>query len=643
MKMSSSSRSSSGNGSKGRKKISTNNLSGSGRAPPPSKKPPPPVLLPHPASGDQEDSSASSSSDRDTTIPDVPHGEDSVSEPGPKQPKDDKEKKIRLSNKKGNRTQIIVLKTTGSKAKKSVSKLALKGKEEDESVEADDEKEEEADDSEEADDEMEDDEDDEDESDCDSEGFEVPAEIEKDELLSQKFEGIKKDIHDDLPTMTEILTTPMRKKSRKVLFEWYHIYQNIMPCSEERMEIRNMIKRLFGEYKKEYRQFKTHRQEILAFEKTDKRENSILDMEYDIIRLETSPENKMVIYRKFKEMREKSEEERDDEYYKLKQWIQWALRVPYDRTKEFPILKTDPGALTGFLKTLRKELDVALYGMNDVKDQIMLFVHHKMIHPEMKGCSLGLVGEPGVGKTSIARCLAKVMEFPFEQISFGGIRTTEHLKGFDYTYVGSQPGEIVKCLSRMKYKNGILFLDEYEKVSENPDINAFLLHMTDFSQNHQFRDNYLCDLSLDLSCLWLIYSMNQVPSDKALRDRIFTIKVSGYSLKEKISILQNFILPKHVTTQKLPETSITIDEENASYLIQYVGGNEKGIRRLEQFIKDLVFKITFLVHHRDELNVGFKYPSQLDYPLKITRSIIENFGKNGMFKDNDGVYQSMYV
>ena len=450
MKMSSSSRSSSGNGSKGRKKLSssssssssTNNLSGSGRAPPPSKKPPP-VLLPHPATGDQEDSSSSSSSERDTTNPDDFHTEDSVSEPGPKQPKDEKEKKIRF-NKKGNRTQIIVVKTSAPKPRsKSSSKLVLKGKEEDESVEADDEKEEEdesVEEEEEEDDSVEDD----DESDCDSEGFEIPAEIEKDELLLQKFEGIKKDIHDDLPTMTEILTTPMRKKSRKVLFEWYHIYQNIMPCSEERMEIRNMIKRLFGEYKKEYRQFKTHRQEILAFEKTDKRENSILDMEYDIIRLETSPENKMVIYRKFKEMREKSEEEMDDEYYKLKQWIQWALRVPYDRTKEFPILKTDPGALTGFLKTLRKELDVALYGMNDVKDQIMLFVHHKMVHPEMKGCSLGLVGEPGVGKTSIARCLARVMEFPFEQISFGGIRTTEHLKGFDYTYVGSQPGEIVK-------------------------------------------------------------------------------------------------------------------------------------------------------------------------------------------------------
>lgn len=492
------------------------------------------------------------------------------------------------------------------------------------------------------DNESESEEDDDDESEAESEGFDVPEMIEKDPKLLEKFEKIKKDITEDLPTMEMILTTPMRKRNRKILFEWYHIYQNLMPCSQDRMEARMMIKNLFDEYKQDFKKFQKHKDDVKAFEKVDKAENSILNMEYDIIKLPTSNENKMAIYRKYKEMREKSEDERDDEYYKLKQWLQWALRVPYDRTKEFPILRTDTTALTAFLSKLRGELDRTLYGMTDVKDQILLFVHHKLVHPEMKGCSLGLVGDPGVGKTSIARCLARVMEFPFEQISFGGIRTTEHLKGFDYTYVGSQPGEIVKCLSRMKYKNGILFLDEYEKVSENNDINAFLLHLTDFSQNSSFRDNYLCDVSLDLSCLWLIYSMNQLPEDKALRDRIFTIKVSGYSLQDKIHIVRNFILPLHIRAQSISEDSITIDNDTASYLIQTVGGQEKGIRNLEQAVKDLVFKITFLVTHGEGLQVGFQYSKTLQYPVAITRDMIEVLRKK-ITNANETSYLTMYT
>jgi len=316
--------------------------------------------------------------------------------------------------------------------------------------------------------------------------------------------------------------------------------------------------------------------------------------------------------------------------------------MPFDRTKAFPELRYDAPALTAFLKRLRTELDTTLYGMNDVKDQIMLFVHHKLVHPDMKGCSLGLIGDPGVGKTSIARCLARVMDFPFEQISFGGIRTTEHLKGFDYTYVGSQPGEISRCMSRMGYKNGILFLDEYEKVSENHDVNAFLLHLTDFSQNSQFRDNYLSDVTMDLSCLWLIYSMNQLPEDKALRDRIFAVHVSGYSHKDKVNIIRDFLLPKHVQAQHLQPGDMMMDEETARYLVDFVGGNDKGIRRIEQFIKDLVFKVSFLMHHKGEISVGFRYTKMVEeYPVNITKEMIEKLCKQNKTEKNNAVI-SMY-
>ena len=96
----------------------------------------------------------------------------------------------------------------------------------------------------------------------------------------------------------------------------------------------------------------------------------------------------------------------------------------------------------------------------------------------------------------------------------------------------------------MKYKNGILFLDEYEKISENKDIASSLLHITDFQQNHEFQDNYLSDIKIDLSQLWFIYSMNELPKDTALRDRLFVINVPAYSKHDKATILKDYVLPK---------------------------------------------------------------------------------------------------
>ena len=115
------------------------------------------------------------------------------------------------------------------------------------------------------------------------------------------------------------------------------------------------------------------------------------------------------------------------------------------------------------LKQVAQKLDEELYGMHSVKEQILTFINTRLVNPHVRGCSLGLIGPPGVGKTTIARLLASVMDTPFSQMSFGGVRDADFLKGHDFCYVGSRPGEIVRCLSAMKYKNGILFMDEFEK------------------------------------------------------------------------------------------------------------------------------------------------------------------------------------
>jgi ATP-dependent Lon protease len=235
------------------------------------------------------------------------------------------------------------------------------------------------------------------------------------------------------------------------------------------------------------------------------------------------------------------------------------------------------------------------------------------------------------------------MDFPFEQISFGGVAHADFIKGFDYTYVGSRPGEIARCVSRMGYKNGIIFFDEYEKVSQNAEIVSTLLHITDFSQNNMFRDNYFSDLIIDLSSIWFIYSMNELPTDKALRDRVYAIHVSGYSEKEKVRIVADYLLPKVLQNIQLSKSDIILSDDVVQYLVQRVSHGEKGIRTLEKAIRDVVNKISFLHTNQQEIPCSFMIPSSsfpLCYPVSITRDMIDRLLKD--FDINDAPLQ-MYI
>ena len=215
--------------------------------------------------------------------------------------------------------------------------------------------------------------------------------------------------------------------------------------------------------------------------------------------------------------------------------------------------------------------------------------------------------------TAIAKCLSKCLELPFEQVSFGGISTPEFLLGHDYTYIGSRPGEISRCLSRMGTKNGILFFDEFDKASDRKEIMSTLLHITDFSQNNEFRDHYFPDLCQDLSKIWFIYSMNELPKDPAMLDRLEIIKVDGYTFNEKKTILKEYILPKLSNELKI-QNEFILDEK---VLQKLISKEKSGVRDLERSINLLMEKIYFFLY-----NMGMNY--NYDWFLKMKESF-----KNG--------------
>lgn len=239
----------------------------------------------------------------------------------------------------------------------------------------------------------------------------------------------------------------------------------------------------------------------------------------------------------------------------------------------------------------REVLDEDHYGLQDIKDRILEFIAVSQLNASVQGKILCFTGPPGVGKTSIARSIARALNRQYFRFSVGGMTDVAEIKGHRRTYIGAMPGKIIQCLKKTRTENPLILIDEVDKIGRGVqgDPASALLELLDPEQNSGFLDHYL-DVPVDLSKVLFICTANitdTIPG--ALKDRMEIINVSGYVEDEKKAIAKTYLIPQARKSAGITEEQVAIHDPSLSLLIKSYC-RESGVRNLQKHIEKIFRK-----------------------------------------------------
>ncbi len=265
-------------------------------------------------------------------------------------------------------------------------------------------------------------------------------------------------------------------------------------------------------------------------------------------------------------------------------YLEWLLAMPWSkRSRE--------------LRDINKAeaiLNEDHYGLDKVKERILEFLAVRQLVKKIKGSILCFVGPPGVGKTSLARSIARATGRKFARLSLGGVRDEAEIRGHRRTYIGAFPGQIIQMMRKAGTRNPVFLLDEVDKMVADfrGDPSSALLEVLDPEQNHTFLDHYL-DTEFDLSDVMFIATANVIhPIPSALRDRMEVIRLPGYTLPEKLEIAERYLVPKQLKQHGLKpkKLDVTFERDSLREIVERYT-KEAGVRNLEREIAGVCRKL----------------------------------------------------